>query len=400
MPSDEPTRRDYLTYGGLALGSGLLAGCAGTGGEETTTSSTETTSTSTTTSEDTSYTVTMSPMGEVEFDAVPTRVLAGQPNTVDMAVAAGKADALDAAFYPQYNGTVLDHFYAHLDGVSLDADSLTDSWNMGLEGYYELDSDVHLVDPAYASTLQHLDANDVADVRTDIGPWFGNYYSGSHSEPPEQWADGYEYYTLWQVFERVARVFDARENYRALKAEHDAIRETIEADLPSEDERPTVSLVFPGQDGTLWVYHLNAPGFLCAHTRPLAADDAFGDADWAGSTTQVDYEAMLDRDPDVLLVLFTMASSYSIADVRSALEDDPVASEIAAVRNDRVYAQGVRYQGPIANLFQLEMTAKQLYPDAFGAWPGYTDGADYPEIPEDERLFDRGAVADAIAGGN
>jgi hypothetical protein len=107
---------------------------------------------------------------------------------------------------------------------------------------------------------------------------------------------------------------------------------------------------------------------------------------------------MLNADPDVILVLFTMSSSYSIADVRADLESDAIAGEISAVRNDRVHAQGVRYQGPITNLFQLEMTAKQLYPDAFGAWPGYVDGEPYPEIPADERLFDRERVSDIVTG--
>jgi hypothetical protein len=59
----------------------------------------------------------------------------------------------------------------------------------------------------------------------------------------------------------------------------------------------------------------------------------------------------------------------------------------------------MRYQGPIMNLFQLEMTAKQLYPDVFGSWPGYEDGESYPEIPEDERLFDRERVAGIVTGG-
>lgn len=50
------------------------------------------------------------------------------------------------------------------------------------------------------------------------------------------------------------------------------------------------------------------------------------------------------------------------------------------------------------NLFQLEMTAKQLFPERFGAWPGYGDGESYPEIPEAERLFDRERVTDIVAG--
>ncbi len=41
------------------------------------------------------------------------------------------------------------------------------------------------------------------------------------------------------------------------------------------------------------------------------------------------------------------------------------------VENDRVVAGGMRYQGPLMNLFQLE-------------------------IPADERLFDRWRVADIV----
>jgi hypothetical protein len=50
------------------------------------------------------------------------------------------------------------------------------------------------------------------------------------------------------------------------------------------------------------------------------------------------------------------------------------------------------------NLFQLEMTAKQLYPEQFGEWPGYVDGEDYPDVPAEEQLFDRQRVSDAING--
>lgn len=149
-----------------------------------------------------------------------------------------------------------------------------------------------------------------------------------------------------------------------------------------------------------WVYHLNADGFLTTHTRPLGAIDAFADLEFEGAETQIDYEAMLDADPDVILVLFTMASSYSISDIRKGLETNPVTEGISAVENDRVYAQGARYQGPIMNLFQLEMTAKQLYPERFGEWPGYVDGEPYPEIPTNEQLFDRQRVADILSGGS
>jgi len=59
----------------------------------------------------------------------------------------------------------------------------------------------------------------------------------------------------------------------------------------------------------------------------------------------------------------------------------------------------MRYHGPIMNLFQIEMTAKQLYPDIFGEWPTYENGDHYPEIPSAEQLFSRDRVANIITDG-
>ncbi|WP_438267393.1 hypothetical protein [Halomarina litorea] len=43
------------------------------------------------------------------------------------------------------------------------------------------------------------------------------------------------------------------------------------------------------------------------------------------------------------------------------------------------------------------MTAKQLYSERFGEWPG-ADGGAYPAVPGSERLFDRNRVAAIVAG--
>ncbi len=63
-----------------------------------------------------------------------------------------------------------------------------------------------------------------------------------------------------------------------------------------------------------------------------------------------------------------------------------------------MYAVGMRYRGPIMNRFRIETGAKQLHPDRFGERPGYEDGEHYPEIPEEEWLFDRTEVAAVVNG--
>jgi len=188
-----------------------------------------------------------------------------------------------------------------------------------------------------------------------------------------------------------------RERYEQLRSVHEELIETIQTNLPPQEERPTAVRVTLG-DGKFWTYHLNRPGFWLADTRPLAANDAFGDETWNGLWGSVGYETMLEADPDVTLHLWGMTPRYDIDDIRRRLAAHSVGKELAAVKDNRVYAHGMRYQGPIMDLFQIEMTAKQLYPDVFSEWPTDENEDHYPEIPPDEQLFSRDRVAKIITG--
>jgi len=76
---DDPTRREYVKYGGAVITGGVLAGCASDsnsdGGDDAESTPTETemvTATPTDDATDTpeqSYTVEMAPMGEVTFES-------------------------------------------------------------------------------------------------------------------------------------------------------------------------------------------------------------------------------------------------------------------------------------------------------------------------------------------
>ena len=401
------TRRDVLTTGSAFLWSGALAGCASQSSPSDATSAatdgqidTETSSrTDTTASEPASYDASMAPMGEVEFDEPPERVFTVFPQYADMAVALGHGETVNAVYVPEMSGTTMNHYYDRLDGVSFEWEGLEDPLSDGLdeEHLLALDSDVHLADPAWASTQNNWNQSDVETIRETQGPWFGNFYSGTQADPPAAYADQYEYYTLWELFGHVAEVFQEQARYEALDQVHSDLIDTITENLPPKEERPTAVRVTLS-DEAFWTYHLNRPGYWLADTRPLGATDAFAETEWGQLWGQVGYEAMAEADPDVILHLWGMTPNYDMAEVRNTLESSEVGQQLSAVQNDRVYPQGMRYQGPIMNLFQLEMTAKQLYPDIFGEWPDYEDGAPYPKLPADEQLFDRSRVASIITG--
>lgn len=403
-----PTRRDYMKYGGAVVGGGLLAGCTGQSGSEAapTQTGTEGQSSSVTepTTADDRYTVTMSSMGTVEFESVPQSVFTILGHHVDMLVALGRGDAINAMHAPEYHQSLYQKFLHRLEGVSIDWEGLYASWPPSKEKLYELNSDVHIANPAKVATAEGWDNDSLQEIGTNVGPWFGNTLSGTQQEPPSGWPDAYDYYTLWKIFGKIAEVFRERERYEAFVSVRESMMETISAGLPSESEQLSAALVLFSTSGEkIWGYKMNHPGYYAAHTRPLGATDALADAVGDGygddgRNITLDTELLLEADPDVLLVLGPMAGSHNLDDIRSQLEDNEVTRKITAVQKGQIYAQGARRQGPILNLFQTEMTAKQLYPDQFGEWPGYADGDPYPEIPAEEQLFDRQRVADIITG--
>ncbi|MFC6615818.1 ABC transporter substrate-binding protein [Halopenitus salinus] len=409
-PPETPTRRSYLKAGGSVLAAGLLAGCTGETGENSVngsdpaTTSSEPTAESTTAesstdtdagTEDGSYAVSMSPMGEVAFEEPPETIFTRLTHHAGMAFALGRGDSITAMHAPEYYDGLWNQFVKRLPGVSLDWTGLYSSWEPSKEKLYELDSDVHLADPAWITKQDDWNVDEIEEIAATVSPWFGNSLSDRHAEPAPAYADGYEYYTLWEQFELVAEAFRERERYDALATVHEELLATIEDGLPVESERPSAVMLASADLNEIYAYTLSNPGFLTAHTRPLGARDAFEGS--VESNSVVDFETLLEADPDVILFLGGFEPGTSLPRRREAFRSDPVASEITAVQTGRMYPQGARYQGPILNLFQLEMTAKQLYPDAFGEWPTYEEGP-YPEIPAEERLFDRQRVADAING--
>ena len=401
------TRRETIRYGGTVALGGFLAGCTGGDGSEPDPGASENStddgatddgsegSQSEDETDDGSYTASISPMGEVAFESPPETVFTRLTHHAGMAFALGRGNDVTALHAPDYYDGLWNQFVERLPGVSLDWSGRYSSWQPDKEKLYGLDSDVHLADPAWITRQDAWDRADVDEIAENVSPWFGNSLSDRHQEPTGEWADGYQYYGLWEQFEIVADAFRERERYEALAGVRDDLLSTIEGGLPPEEERPTAIMIAAADIESIYAYTLSNPGFLTSHTRPLGPRDAFeGSVD---SGTVVDFETMLEADPDVILYLGGMEPGTDMAGRRAAFEDDPVGSEVTAVQNDRIHPQGARYQGPVLNLFQLEMTAKQLYPETFGEWPRYEEGP-YPEIPEGERLFDRQRVADVING--
>jgi len=401
---ESPTRRAYLRYGGAIVGGGLLAGCTGDTGAESdptdaATSTTTATSTPTSTdaettrssdeataTPDSSYTVEMAPAGEVQFEQPPERVTHYFPDYADMAVALGHGDSIRSMGLPSRFHT---GHYDELDGVNVDTDSITKlNGDSGIdkEVFYELDGDLHLIDPQWLinNSFFGLDGSDVEELAENVAPFVGN----TIFRRTDEWHT-YRYYTLYEAFEKVAEVHREGERFAQFKRLHDEFLADVRADLPSADDRPNALLTFASgnEPEAFYPYRVSDRGTNKKQFHDLGITDALADTGIEGLSTtdrgQIDYETMLEVDPDSILVRGHEDKSREefVDTVLSFMKDHGTASELTAVQNDTVFRGGPIYSGPLHHLFLTERYATLYFPEVYSG-----------------ELFDRDRVAGIVDG--
>lgn len=391
---ETPTRRDYLKYGGAVIGGGLLAGCAGDGSQgateqaDTADASTATsTPTETATEEDesetTSYSVTVEPVGDVTFDAVPEAWVAENASWADMGVALG----MDKPSAVVLTGEYRTWHYEDIPGLSTSKDDMVSLWQDGIskELFLELDAGVHFIDPNYMTNLiPNWEQADIDEMADRVAPFCGNT---SFSTYP--WHEDYPYYSLYEATEKVAQVFQRMDRYQALKELHDGFISDVQNRLPPESERPAIALLSPAskEPEKFYPYRLGETTAY-KHWHDLGVSDALAGTSIQSFTSDrgtIDYEPLLEIDPEILM--FYTDKHWTRSEFRetytSFLQDHNTASQLTAVQNGDVYPAGGMYQGPVINLSKTERAAKQLFSDEFA---------------QDEQLYDRQRLADIRDG--
>ena len=399
-----PTRREYVKYGGVAAGGGLLAGCTGGSGSGPSSGSgdNETVSGS---SDDGSYTVEMFPVGEVELAEVPeTWTALTTDGWSDMAVALGQAE-----------GCRTPNVRLALYHDALDVEVNTDwpafweetggSWAIPKETFYEVDADLHLIDPnRLKNSDDDWDDDDIEETESRVGPFFCCYNRRTTTD----WQRDLDYRekapSMLEAFEKLGEVFQEQDRAEALLEVHDELQAALD-DRMDGVEPASIGLINGGsqpEKGTFYPLDLSDPGYEMKTYRDLGVEDAFADFHDGEYGGELDYEGLLEYDPEVLVVHWGIINTEDSRFDPEAfheqyvapMEDHGVGSELTAVQEGSVYPGAYGEQGPIANLFQTELTGQQLYPEQFGEF----DPQAYPDLSEENRLFDRQRVADIIDG--
>lgn len=365
------SRRQFVKLGGALTSATILAGCtSGTqSGNETTTSLTTTKSSSTSseqtaTTEDQPYSVSMVPVGEVTFQRVPETAAIYCSGYADMLVALGHGDAIESVGQrSRFPTTGYDEL-----GVSVDKRSIADLITQGVsrETFLAIDADVHIIDPNWLiNVFDATSEADVAQISDRVGPFFGN----TIFRRTDDWHD-YRYYSMYEAFEKTAQVFQEVERFEAFRSFHDEVVSSVRVSIP--DEGPKAALVWGGADKptSFSPYRLDGEGANKKAFHDLNVRDAFADAgiDALSTSTRkkVDYETLLEVDPEVLFVRGHEAKTRAEFQdtVLAFMEGHETASRLTAVENGDVYRGGPIYLGPIQHLYLLERFAGQLYPES------------------------------------
>lgn len=362
-------RRTFIKSGTAATVAGLLAGCAspneGSSGGTTEGDATTSGAEETTEAQSQSYSVTMTPVGEVEFDSVPETIAVYMSGYADMLVALGHGDAIASIGQKSRYHT---DGYAELDGVSVDKSQMVDLVDQGVsrETLLSIGADLHLIDPNWLTNVFEMNSEDVQFLEERAGPFLGN----TIFRRTDAWHD-YDYYTMYGAFEKVAQAVQETERYEAFSAFHDDFVARIGEDVPSEG--PRAALVWGGSNEptSFSPYHLSGEGANKKSFHDLNVQDAIADSDVealsTGSRSKIDYETLLDLDPEALFVRGHEDKTREEFEntVVSFMQNHETASRITAVEEGAVYRGGPIYLGPIQHLFLTERFATQLYPERF-----------------------------------
>jgi iron complex transport system substrate-binding protein len=401
---EAPTRRDYMKYGGAVIGGGLLAGCAGqsdsgsTPTENTTTAATE--METETTTDDGSYTVEMFPVGEVEFEEVPETWMATYRDAyTDMAVALGQVDG--------NRSTTIGRFQMWYDllGIEYESDhkDTMQDGSLSKEVFYELDCDVHLMDPNDVASNDGWDESDVEEIAENVGPFFGCYHrrfwNGGYHEEHDYPANAP---TMLEAFEKVGAVFQEPERAQAFLDLHEEMQEEI--DSRTEDlDTVEIGLINGGSDpakGEFYAMDPSNQGYEMKHYRDIGVKNGFEGVE-TGQYGLIDYETLLEVDPEYIVVHWQIATENEQWDPDlfeekfiEPMANDPTGQELTAVKEENIVPGAWAEQGPIINLFSTEVAGQTLYPEQFGEFPW----EQYPEVPEENQLFDRQRVRDIVNG--
>jgi len=164
---------------------------------------------------------------------------------------------------------------------------------------------------------------------------------------------------LYLDLENLGRIFDVQPRARAL-VEH--LRQRVgqvKGQLANVQDKPRVFLYDSGEDRPTTSGRLGMPQALI---EAAGGDNVM--ADVTASWTEVNWESVVERDPDVIVIVDYGPTSW--AQKRQFLLDHPALSEVKAIRERRfVVLSYLQVTPSVDNAGAIEQLAAALHPQLF-----------------------------------
>ena len=264
------------------------------------------------------------------------------------------------------------------------------------ELFYFINADIHHIDPISLSLSKGWSYSDIEEISKNIGPFFANSYSIENKKPPH--LKDYSFYTLDELNIKFGQVYKKEDVAIKLNQFTEKLIQTIKDKLSRNSTKKSIAIVYLCKNGIV-PFDSTSNGYGLSQYKVFECIDAFKEHNiqtyaYEGNFgTLLDKESLLLANPDVIIINegIYINSKYKFFSKRTRMllnefekfKSDSLLKDIPAFKNDAIILGGIYDQGPITRIYQLEMLAKQLYPEIFGEF--HIDHI----YSEDEQLFSR-----------
>lgn len=344
------------------------------------------------------YYVELNPCGNVYFKDVPNRILTNQETYNDILISFNKGNNIKAV---GSFDKIYDNFYQDLNiKTNINKNNIiqisTARNTYDKELFYSINADVHHIDPIALSYTKGWNKDDINEISKNIGPFFANRYSIENKKPA--FIKNYTFYNLNELNLKFGQVYKKEMLAKNINDFTDNFIQTIKDKLPKNIKGKRIAIVYLCKKGIV-PFDSTSNGYGFAQYKIFNCVDAFKDSGiktyaYEGNFgTMLDKESLLLANPDVIIINegIYIDKKYNFFSRRTKLllnefekmRKDPILKDIPAFKNNNIILGGIYDQGPIIRIYQIEMLAKQLYPEIFGKF-----NIDH-KYPKNEQLFSR-----------
>lgn len=168
---------------------------------------------------------------------------------------------------------------------------------------------------------------------------------------------------LYRDLDNLGRIFDVRDRAQALVGQLRQRVERVSTALASATKRPKVFLYDSGEDRPTTSGRLGMPQALIA---TAGGDNVM--ADVAASWTQVNWESVVERDPEVIVIVDYGPTTWQ--QKRDFLLQHPALSGVEAIRKQRfVVLSYLQVTPSVENAAAIETLAAALHPQLIAQAP-------------------------------